>query len=70
MIDTVDFRVIGELKANPDQLLLLGDDGQVYAFDLTSGETTPLVPDDTWALDLLAKPLALDSPLDVEASPW
>lgn len=24
MIDTVDFQVIGELRANPDQLLLRG----------------------------------------------
>jgi hypothetical protein len=68
MIDTVDFQVIGESKANPDQLLLLGDDGQVYAFNLTSGETTPLLPGDAWARDLLAPPL-LESPSDAAASP-
>lgn len=47
-----DFQVIGELKADPRQLLLLGDDGQCYAMDVRIGEVTPLEPDDTWAVDL------------------
>lgn len=68
MTDTVDFQVIGELRANPDQLLLRGDDGRFYAFDLSSGETTPLRPDDAWAVDLLMEPLVLDTPGEVAAS--
>jgi hypothetical protein len=52
MIDVCDFQVIGELKANPHHLLLMGDDGQCYAYDLMSGEIAPLQPDDSWAVDV------------------
>jgi hypothetical protein len=50
--DVCDFQVIGELKDNPHSLLLMGDDGQCYAYDIIEGEITPLDPDDSWAMDL------------------
>jgi hypothetical protein len=52
MLDVCDFRVIGELTENPHHLLLVGDDGQYYAYDLVSGEILPLQPDDSWSVDV------------------
>ena len=52
MIDVCEYQVIGELKENPHHLLLVGDDGQCYAYDLVSGEIQPLQPDDSWAVDV------------------
>jgi hypothetical protein len=52
MIDVCEYQVIGELKENPHHLLLMGDDGQCYAYDLVSGEILPLQPDDSWAVDV------------------
>jgi hypothetical protein len=52
MIDVCEFQVIGELKDNPHNLLLMGDDGQYYAYDLVSGEILPLQADDSWAVDV------------------
>lgn len=49
--DVCDFQVIGELRDNPHALLLMGDDGQCYAYDIIDGEITPLEPDDSWAVD-------------------
>jgi hypothetical protein len=50
--DTIDFEVIGELRDNPHHLLLLGDDGQCYCFDITLDRITPLDPDDSWSVDI------------------
>lgn len=52
MADVWDFEVIGELKGNAHHLLLMGDDGRCYAYDLIGGEITPLHPDDTWSIDI------------------
>ena len=52
MIDVCSFQVIGELKDNPERLLLIGDDGQCYAFDVLHGDITPLEVDDSWAVDV------------------
>lgn len=49
--DVWDFEVIGELKDNAHQLLLMGDDGRCYAYDLDGGEITLLEPDDFWKVD-------------------
>jgi hypothetical protein len=66
--DTIDFQVIGELRDNPNQLLLLGDDGQCYCFDVRRDRITPLDPDDSWAVDTTSQgPLRLELPLDVLA---
>lgn len=51
--DIVEFRVIGELKANPHHLLLLSDDGGCYDYDILGGEIAPLEPDDSWAVDII-----------------
>jgi hypothetical protein len=52
MIDVCAYQVIGELKENPHHLLMMGDDGHCYAYDLVSGEILPLEPDDSWAVDV------------------
>lgn len=52
MIDVCSFQVIGELRENPEKLLVIGDDGQCYAYDILRGEISPLEPDDSWAVDL------------------
>ena len=51
--DVCDFQVIGELKDDPEHLLLLGDDGRCYAMDALTGDLTVLEPDDSWALDAI-----------------
>lgn len=50
--DVCDFQVIGELKDNAQQLLLMGNDGQYYAYDLVTGDIVALSPDDTWSVDI------------------
>ncbi len=52
-VDTIDFEVIGELRDNPHHLLLLGDDGTCYRFDLVASEVIPLDPDGSWAADVI-----------------
>lgn len=52
MIDVCSFQVIGELKDNPELLLLIGDDGQCYAYDVIHSDITPLELDDSWAVDV------------------
>lgn len=51
-IDTVEFQVIGELRDDPHQLLLLGSDGHSYGYDIISGDIRELEPDDSWAVDV------------------
>jgi hypothetical protein len=48
----VHFQVIGELRDNPRHLLMHGDDGRYYGYDLESGEIHPIEPDERWAIDL------------------
>lgn len=61
--DTIDFQVIGELRDNPDHLLLLADDGQCYCFDVRLDRIAPLDPDDSWAVDVAGHgPLHLGLP--------
>lgn len=52
-LDIVDFQVIGELRGNPQHLLLRGGDGLFYGYDITSGEIRSLDLDDSWNVDLL-----------------
>lgn len=47
----VEFAVAGENKANSELLLLLGDDGNYYAFSLADGHTDFVEPDDQWTLE-------------------
>ena len=56
------YSVIGEHQADPDRLLLLGDDGLFYEFHLPDGPTLPTEPNASeWAVDS-ARP-ATDDPL-------
>jgi hypothetical protein len=48
----IDFHVIGELRDNPRHLLMHGDDGRCYGYDLESGEIRPIEPDESWAIDV------------------
>jgi hypothetical protein len=52
MLEVCDFQVIGEMRDDPNCLLLLGTDGQCYAYDITNGEIVPLELDDSWAVDI------------------
>jgi hypothetical protein len=45
------FAVVGESRDDPDRLLLIGDDGRHYEYELPTGATTPIVPDDAWLFD-------------------
>ncbi len=43
--------VVGESRDDPDCLLLLGEDGRHYRYQLTDGTTMPVVPDEAWVID-------------------
>jgi hypothetical protein len=45
------FSVVGHHQHDPDRLLLLGDDGMHYQYDLPHDSTTPVEPDDEWDVD-------------------
>lgn len=46
-----ELAVVGESKEDPSQLLLLGEDGQYYAYSLPDGATRTVEPDDTWDIE-------------------
>lgn len=46
-----DCEVVGHHLADPDHLLVLGGDGQLYALDIHSGHTTPTDLSDQWLID-------------------
>ena len=48
---TTIFSVIGEHRAEPDRLLLLGDDGRFYALTTATAQPTAVQPTDEWAID-------------------
>jgi hypothetical protein len=45
------YAVVGEHRDNPDQYLVRGDDGQYYAWDLATEQTTPVEPGEEWRMD-------------------
>jgi hypothetical protein len=45
------YAVIGEHDTDPDRLLVIGEDGQHYAWYLTTDETIPVDVDDGWRID-------------------
>ncbi len=47
----VVFVAVGEHRADPDRLLLLGEDGRFYAHALPDGTTTPVEPSEDWVID-------------------
>jgi hypothetical protein len=44
------FAVVGEHRAEPERLLLLGEDGRYYAF-AAEGRPAAVEPSDAWRLD-------------------
>lgn len=48
---TTIFAVVGERRDDPLELLLLGADGQHYAYPLPEGPATPVEPDEAWRRD-------------------
>jgi hypothetical protein len=47
----IESAVIGEMKDNPDQLLLLGDNGAYYAYSIAHNSATEVEPDDNWVIE-------------------
>ena len=45
------FAVIGEHRTEPSRLLLIGADGQYYAYATDATEPREVVPSDEWAID-------------------
>ena len=45
------YAVVGEHHDDPNHVLILGEDGQYYDWDLTSEQTRPVEPGDDWHLD-------------------
>ncbi len=50
------FAVVGEHRAEPDRLLLVGDDGRYYAYATDAGAPTQVDPSEEWAIDAGAEP--------------
>jgi hypothetical protein len=55
------FSVVGEHRAEPTRLLLLGDDGHFYAYATGKGQPTEVEPSEDWELDRDAAALAFAS---------
>jgi len=45
------FAVVGEHRAEPTRLLLLGDDGHYYAYPCSSAQPTEVEPTEEWTID-------------------
>jgi hypothetical protein len=56
---TAVFAVVGERRDDPLELLLLGADGQHYAYPVPDGPMTPVEPNEEWQLDQ-ARPVVED----------
>lgn len=52
-----DLMVVGELRSDPEVLLLIGDDGQYYAWSLVSNAVELVEPDQHWLLTRQPPPL-------------
>lgn len=46
-----ELAVVGENRNDAEQLLLLGSDGNYYAYGLADGNTQPVEPDDHWSVE-------------------
>jgi hypothetical protein len=53
MFETIEFKVIGELRDDPGHLLLLDRDGQCYDYDLSRDEIVPVDPGGMWSVDVI-----------------
>ena len=50
------FAVVGEHRAEPSRLLLIGDDGHFYAYGKGEGQPTEVQPSEEWQFDPDAAP--------------
>jgi len=50
-VEVCDFQVIGERGDDPQQLLLVGNDGRCYTYSLATGAVSVLDPDESWSID-------------------
>ena len=67
--DNIDFQVIGQLKRDPGHLLLMGDDGCWYDYDISVGSITHIDITDSWAVDVSDRvALRIEVPKDLLAS--
>ncbi len=48
-----EFTVVGERRDDPSLFLLLGEDGNYYAYSLTEGTPISVEPDDHWRIEAL-----------------
>jgi hypothetical protein len=65
----INLHVIGELRDNPRHLLVHGDDGQYYGYDLATGEISRIDLDASWAVDVdRPVPVLISAPIDSIAS--
>lgn len=48
------FAVVGEHRANPDRLLLLGDDGRFYTYATDDVDVVPIDLTPDWVVDAAA----------------
>lgn len=55
-----EFVVVGEHRADPSRLLLLGADGRYYAYAPTDGQPSHVEVDESWALEDAAADELLD----------
>jgi hypothetical protein len=46
-----ELAVVGESKEDPQRLLLLGEDGNYYAYSLPGGNPRPVEPDESWTVE-------------------
>ena len=58
------YTVIGHGRDNHDALLLLGDDGQHYAYDVLHDRLAPVQVDDGWIVEGGAAPEGADLSAD------
>jgi hypothetical protein len=49
-----ELAVVGEHKDNPETLLLLGEDGNHYAFSIATEQFSQVDPDDTWDVEAIS----------------
>lgn len=54
--EVVVFRVVGELRGDPDHLLLESPDGSEYDYDIARGTVTPVASGEAWTIDVNGAP--------------
>lgn len=59
---TTDFVVLGERRDDSSKLLLRGDDGGFYVYDLDSAHVAAVDVDDRWAIDTRQRPATSTTP--------